>query len=91
MSAALRTVSRTIVTPVTIVLFVVSTVTGVMLLLRWQAGLVRFSHEWLNLAFSAIALWHLVRNWAAFVQYFRRNLALGAFAVSLIASVAIPG
>ncbi|PWC45698.1 DUF4405 domain-containing protein [Azospirillum sp. TSO22-1] len=91
MSAALRTVSRTIVTPVTIVLFVVSTVTGIMLLLHWQAGLVRFSHEWLSIAFSAIAVWHLVRNWTAFIQYFRRNLALGAFAVSLIASVVITG
>lgn len=91
MSAALRTVSRTMVTPVTIVLFVVSTVTGIMLLLRWNPGLVRFSHEWLSIAFSVIGVWHLVRNWAAFTQYFRRNLALGAFAVSLIASLVITG
>ena len=91
MSAILRTTSRTIITPVTIVLFVVSTVTGIMLLLHWQAGLVRFSHEWLSVAFSAIAVWHLVRNWTAFIQYFRRNLALGAFAISLIASVVITG
>lgn len=83
--------SRHIVTPVTIVLFVVSTVSGVMLLAHWNAGLVRFSHEWLSLVFSAIALWHLVRNWNAFAAYFRRNAARVAFALSLAASLLITG
>lgn len=91
MSAILRTASRLVVTPVTIVLFLVSTVTGIMLLLHWNAGLVRFSHEWLSIAFSAIAVWHMVRNWTAFTVYLRRNAALAAFAVSLIASVVITG
>ena len=84
-----KIMSRFVVTPVTIVLFVVSTVTGVMLLLRWNAGLVRFSHEWLSLVFSAIALWHLVKNWTAFTGYFKRNMALAAFALSLVVSVVV--
>ena len=78
---------RNVVTPVTIVTFVVSTVTGVMLLLHWNAGLVRFSHEWLSIVFSAIALWHLARNWRAFTGYLKRNAALAAFAVALVVSV----
>ncbi|WP_448191286.1 DUF4405 domain-containing protein [Azospirillum sp. sgz301742] len=86
-----KTFSRHVVTPVTIVLFIVSTVTGVMLLARWYAGLVRFSHEWLSVAFSVIAMWHLVRNWGAFTQYLRRNMALAAFAVSLVVSVVLTG
>jgi hypothetical protein len=84
-----RLVTRDIVTPVTIVTFVVSTVTGLMLLLHWNAGLVRFSHEWLSVVFSAIALWHLVKNWRAFTGYLRRNLAVSAFVVATAISVAV--
>ena len=86
-----KSFSRNVVTPVTIVLFVVSTVTGIMLMVRWNASLVRFSHEWLSIGFSAIALWHLVRNWNAFLGYFRRHAALAAFVISLGASIVITG
>ena len=82
---------RDVVTPVTIMAFVVSTVTGVMLLLHWNAGLVRFSHEWLSVAFSVVAIWHLARNWKSFTAYLRRNAALAVFAASLVASVVFTG
>src|SRR4051794_10863113 len=91
MSPNPRALTRDIVTPVTVVTFVVSTVTGVMLLAHWNAGLVRFSHEWLSVVFSAVAAWHLFRNWKAFKQYLKRNAALAAFGVSLVASVVITG
>lgn len=86
-----RTMTRDVVTPVTIVTFVVSTVTGIMLLLHWNAGLVRFSHEWLSVVFSAIALWHLAKNWRAFMGYLKRHAARAAFAGSLIVSVVFTG
>lgn len=86
-----RTMTRDVVTPVTIVTFVVSTVTGIMLLLHWNAGLVRFSHEWLSVVFSAIALWHLAKNWRAFMGYLKRHAARAAFAASLIVSVVFTG
>lgn len=86
-----KTMTRDVVTPVTIVTFVVSTVTGIMLLLHWNAGLVRFSHEWLSVAFSAIALWHLVKNWRAFLGYLKRHAAQAAFATTLIVSVVFTG
>lgn len=81
--------ARDIVTPLTIVTFVVSTVTGVMLLAHWNAGLVRFSHEWLSVAFSAIALWHLARNWKSFTAYLRRGAAVRAFVAGTVLSVVI--
>lgn len=86
-----RALIRDVVTPVTIVTFVVSTVTGVMLLLHWNAGLVRFSHEWLSVVFSAVGIWHLARNWRAFTAYLKRNAALAAFVVSLVLSVVFTG
>jgi len=91
MAIALKTITRNVVTPVTIVTFVVSTVTGIMLLGHWNAGLVRFSHEWLSVVFSAVGLWHLAKNWNAFVGYLKRNAAIAAFAVSLLASLVVTG
>lgn len=91
MASTTKTMTRDIATPVTIVLFVVSTVTGVMLLAHWQSGLVRFSHEWLSLVFAVIAVWHLVKNWRPFLSYLKRRLPLVAFVVSLAASVVITG
>ncbi len=89
---ALQTLlSRQVVTPVTMVLFLVSTVTGIMLLLHWQAGLVRFSHEWLSLGFALIALWHLARNRGAFRAYFRRNATLVAVTATLLLSLGVTG
>jgi hypothetical protein len=91
MSAKARISIRDVVTPVTIVAFVVSTITGVMLLLHWNSGLVRFSHEWLSVVFSAVAIWHLARNWKSFTVYLRRNAALAVVAISLAASVVFTG
>lgn len=91
MSAKFLPTVRDVVTPVTVVTFVVSTVTGIMLLLHWNAGLVRFSHEWLSVVFSAVALWHLARNWRSFLGYLRRNPALAVFAMALAVSVLFTG
>jgi hypothetical protein len=87
MDKSRHTIRRDVVTPATTVLFVVSTVTGVMLLLHWQGGLVRASHEWLSIAFGAFAAWHLAKNWRAFLPYLRRNAAILTLVVSLVASV----
>lgn len=91
MSATSKFLAREIVTPVTIVAFAVSTVTGIMLLLHWNAGLVRFSHEWLSVVFSAVAIWHLVRNWTPFLLYLKRNAARAAFLLSLLGMLAFTG
>lgn len=80
--------TRDVVTPGTAVLFAVSTVSGIMLLLHWQSGLVHEAHEWLSVVFSAIAAWHLAKNWQAFSSYLRRNVPLVAIAATLLASLA---
>lgn len=79
---------RDVVTPGTAVLFVVSTVTGIMLLLHWQGGLVHAAHEWLSVVFSAIAVWHLVKNWRAFTLYLRRNVPLATIVATIALSLA---
>ncbi|WP_448204045.1 DUF4405 domain-containing protein [Azospirillum sp. sgz302134] len=89
MSSPSFSISRTIVTPVVTVLFMVSTVSGIMLFYKWNPNLVRNAHEWLGLGFGALGIWHLVRNWKAFTQYFKRKPALGAFAVTAVVAVAM--
>lgn len=88
MTTEKNSLARDIITPVTIVLFIISTITGIMLFFHFQGGLVKTSHEWLSLVFSAIAIWHLVRNWRSFTLYFKRSPALVAFGVSLVLSLA---
>lgn len=80
--------ARDVVTPGTAVLFVVSTVTGIMLLLHWQGGLVHAAHEWLSVLFSVVATWHLVRNWRAFTLYLRRNAPRVAILTTIAVSLA---
>lgn len=82
-----RVLTRDVVTPSTAVLFLVSTVTGVMLLVHWQSGLVHSAHEWLSIAFSALAIWHLSRNWRGMLGYFRRGPAMAAIAGCLALSL----
>ena len=79
---------RDFVTPATIILFLVSTVTGLMLLLHLSGGLVKFSHEWLSVGFAAVAIWHLARNWRSFTLYLKRNGALATLSLMLISSLA---
>lgn len=80
-------IGRDLVTPVTAVLFLVSTITGIMLLLHWQGRFVHTAHEWLSVVFSALAIWHLVRNWHAFLTYLRRPASLAAIGVAIVASI----
>ncbi len=48
--------AQDVVTPATAVLVVASTVTGIMLRLPWQSGLVHAAHELLCVLFVAVAL-----------------------------------
>ena len=84
-------IARDIVTPVTTVLFGFITVTGLMLMLHVAPGLVRQSHEWLGVAFAAVALWHLARNWRAFSMYLRRSLPVRAAGAGLAAALLLVG
>lgn len=81
-------IGRDLVTPVTAVLFLVSTITGIMLLLHWQGRFVHTAHEWLSVAFSAVAIWHLIRNWHAFLGYLRRPASLAAIGAAVAVSIA---
>lgn len=88
MQKSLRSLERNVVTPATAGLFLVSAVTGAMLFLHWQSGMVRDAHEWLGIAFVVVAGWHVARNWRAFMHYLRRCKARLAIVATLAISLA---
>lgn len=80
-------IGRDLVTPVTAVLFLVSTITGIMLLLHWHGRFVHTAHVWLSVVFSAVAIWHLVHHWRSFLGYLHRPASLAAIGVAVIVSI----
>ncbi|MEO1091266.1 MAG: DUF4405 domain-containing protein [Pseudomonadota bacterium] len=89
MSTTVRAVTGKIVTPVTLALFLASAITGIMLLVHWQSGLVQFAHEWLGVGFAAIAIWHIVKHRRALTHYLRKDLPVAAFALALGAAAVL--
>lgn len=81
MNVALR-----VSTPVTVGVFVVSAVTGVLLFFHLGERLVKGLHEWIGLAFVAFALLHILRNWRALVGYARKPVLWVGCAASLVAA-----
>jgi hypothetical protein len=75
-------------TPLTTGLFAVSTISGVALFFHWGSATFHEMHEWLSMLLLAPFAFHLVRNWTAFKNYFRK----APMAIALVASLllAIP-
>lgn len=71
-------------TPLTIGLFLVSTVSGVALFFHWAPGAFHSMHEWLSVALLAPVLVHVWRNWRPFVGYVRRGALYVPLGLSLL-------
>ncbi len=81
---------RNYATPLSLVTFLATTVTGVLLFFEVRSGLLSEVHEWVGMLFVAAMLLHLARNWRGLVAMLSapRNKAivggLGAIATLLI-------
>ena len=75
-------------TPATIALFVVVGVSGIMLLLKVGAGIVKEAHEWLGLAFVLVAFLHVLRHWQAMTRHFRTRLFWASSLIVAIITIA---
>ncbi len=91
MVSILKISARDVVTPVAAITFIVTALTGIMLLLHWNTGLVRTAHEWLSLVFAGLALWHLARHRKSFAAHLKRHSAVAVMMISLLASIAFTG
>lgn len=73
-------------TPVTIGIFVLMAVTGILMFFHLDMGLNKLVHEWAGWVMVAGVLAHVLVNYRAFLGYLKRPLAqgvMGAFVVVL--------
>jgi hypothetical protein len=79
--------SKPVITPITAALFILVSLTGILLLLHVESRTVKETHELVGVLFVAGALVHLAMNWRCFASYVRRpaTVALGVGTSVLIA------
>ncbi len=83
---------RRYATPGTAVLSVAVGVTGVILFFRLTKGAVEAIHEWLGMAFAALAILHVIRHRGSFAQMLRQpslHILAGAIAMGVAAFIAL--
>ena len=77
-------------TPITIGSFLISALSGILIFFHLNIGLVRPAHEWLSWFMILGVGMHLLLNWRAFTNYFKKPIPLaliGLFTVLTIASL----
>ena len=83
-------ISRDWATPLTIGMFMLMAVTGILMFFHLDSGLNKPAHEWLGWALVAGAGAHIVVNWNGFKRYFSNTgvsrAVLAACAVVLVGS-----
>ncbi len=80
------------VTPLTIAVFTVIGVSGLMLFFGFFEGQVKEMHEWLGVAFVLVALLHVAKNWRPFTLMLRLPaMKASVGAVALAATVFVVG
>ena len=85
-------VPRSLATPLTASVFVVIGTSGLMLFFGLFEDSVKEMHEWLGIAFVAVALLHIVKNWRPLqIMLKHRVTRFSALAVALVAAVFIGG
>ncbi|NOT73097.1 MAG: DUF4405 domain-containing protein [Hyphomicrobium sp.] len=89
-------ISRDWATPVTMGVFAIMSVTGILMFFHASTGLNKFAHEWLGWLMIAGVLAHAAANWPGFKRYFLSSTIgrtiLAASAVTLaLTFVSVPG
>jgi hypothetical protein len=83
-----KIISRTWISPVTSISFIVVAVTGIFLAFHIKNGSIKMLHEWLGYLFAAIGLLHLLVNWKTFLSHFQKPAAgLAAVACAILVAV----
>jgi hypothetical protein len=75
-------------TPLTLGLFVVSTVSGVALFFHLGQAYFRGMHEWLSMLLIVPFALHMWKNWTPMVNYVKRRTIIWPVALSLAAGIA---
>jgi hypothetical protein len=77
-------ISREWATPLTIGVFAIMSVTGILMFFHLNSGLNKPVHEWAGLALVAAVTLHVVVNWRAFQNYFSGLLGLTIIGLGVV-------
>ena len=75
--------NREIATPLTIGIFLIMSVTGILMFFHWDTGFNKLAHEWLGWLMVVAVVLHILANMTAFKRHFSQGkgkwivLALG--------------
>ena len=89
MSASSSITSRTWVSPILAVAFVVLSVTGILMLLHIRTSGINLLHEWIGVLFVLAALFHLILNWKVILSHFNKKIGIVAAAFTLLIGLAL--
>lgn len=83
---------KNISTTSTIALFLIISVTGILLLLHMGGGSIKVVHEWLGVAFVIFGLLHVTANWRLMKGYLGgwKVAAIGGILISTVAFTMVP-
>lgn len=76
--------SRQVITSFTIALFLIISVTGVLMFFHIQSGPIRVLHEWLSIVFVVFGVLHVVVNWQVFLTYLKKPAMITFFVLIAI-------
>ena len=71
-------------TPLVIGVFILMSVTGLLMFFHKSVGLNKLAHEWFGLLFIIGAIIHVIVHYASFTKYFRKPLPASLIIISLI-------
>ncbi len=88
----MNVIPRNILSALLTVMFVVVSITGVMMFFKIRMFSSETLHIWLGFAFVAISCLHLLKNWSAFLSYFKKRSTLLSilFGFFVILSFVVP-
>lgn len=78
---------KSLATPLTLGLFLISAVSGTALFFHWAQGTFHEMHEWLSMAFLLGFLLHLWRNWNGLARYVRHAALWIVLALCVVAAL----
>lgn len=69
--------------------FVIIAVTGILMFFKVKSSAMEAAHEWLGIVFVIAGLFHIVVNWKAFANYFKKTTPVALITISLAAGVVL--
>ncbi|KFL34277.1 MULTISPECIES: DUF4405 domain-containing protein [unclassified Sulfurospirillum] len=79
----MKVIPRNVLSAVLTVVFVVVSITGVLMYFKIRMFSVQSLHIWLGFAFAIAGCLHLFKNWSGFLSYFKKRSTMVSIAFAL--------